>query len=164
MRYLERSDFHTLNLRTMLLEHKGWGHLLQPPSTCHLLHLLRICKRWTFSFFLRCHLLHMNVTFYIWVSPLHISVTFDILAILKSVSLNPRWPRIAPKWLVLSITFEPLRMKIFQWNFVSIFQTTNSRPSKKSFLKKGRIVRFRWKTINERIKVAITNCKVIAPQ
>ena len=27
-----------------------------------------------------------------------------------SLFLNPRWPRIVPKWLVLLITFEPLRI------------------------------------------------------
>ena len=77
-------------------------------------------------------------------SPTKIRYCWNTLFKPKLWLVNPRWPRIVPEWLVLSITFEPLRVKIFQWNFVSTFETTNSRPSKKNFFKKSHLAQI-WR-------------------
>ena len=52
----------------------GWGHLLQAPFTCRLLHLSFACKRVSFLFFLRmspftseCCLLHFSQSY--WTTP-----------------------------------------------------------------------------------------------
>ena len=59
------------------------------------------------------------------------------ICIYTRILLKPRWPRIVHKWQTWTILFEPLRVKTFQWNFISGYLVTNLRSEKKkSFWKK----------------------------
>ena len=55
----------------------------------------------------------------------------------------------ADQMIECEVCSKPLRMKIFQWNFVSIFQPTNSRPPQKiqilRVIHKQSIRGFRWR-------------------